>query len=151
MEELGLAPGAELKALHDSLGTAFAASQPSAATGPLAIDDGFVGRSVELRRIAELLARDDCRLLCIIGPGGVGKTRLARRALQDLAPAYADGVAFVALEDVAVAGEIGGRLALEIGVGLAGSAEAPDPAVALLRDRPMLVLRANFLRLGPDA
>ncbi len=151
MEDLGLAPGAELKALHDSLGTAFAAPQPSAATGPLAIDDGFVGRSVELRRIAELLARDDCRLLCIIGPGGVGKTRLARRALQDLAPAYADGVAFVALEDVAVAGEIGGRLALEIGVGLAGSAEPLDKVVAFLRDRHMLLVLDNFEHLVADA
>src|SRR5258706_16305942 len=134
MEDLGLAPGAELKALHDSLGTAFAAPQPSAATGPLAIDDGFVGRSVELRRIAELLARDDCRLLCIIGPGGVGKTRLARRALQDLAPAYADGVAFVALEDVAGGGEIGGRLASGNGDGLAWRPWAPAQVFQLLVD-----------------
>ena len=151
MQDLGLTPGAELKALHDSLGTTFAAPQPPAAARPPTTDDGFVGRSVELRRIAELVARDDCRLLCIIGPGGVGKTRLARRALRELAPAYADGVAFVALEDVAVIGEIGGRLALEIGVGLAGSAEPLDQVVEFLRDRHMLLVLDNFEHLVADA
>ena len=78
-------PGAELKALHDSsLGGAVAPRPTPPPPTPSAGDDGFVGRSVELRRIAELLAQDDCRLLSLVGPGGVGKTRLARRAMREL-------------------------------------------------------------------
>jgi hypothetical protein len=78
--------------------------------------DGFVGRSAELQRIADLLGRDECRLLCLIGPGGVGKTRLARRTMQELAPRYADGAVFVPLEDVDTPAQLGLRIAREGGV-----------------------------------
>jgi predicted ATPase/DNA-binding SARP family transcriptional activator/Tfp pilus assembly protein PilF len=149
-QDLGLAPGAELKALHDSLLTATGPPAPPASTAQATPDDGFVGRSVELRRIAALLAQDDCRLLCLIGPGGVGKTRLARRAMQDLASGYSDGGAFVPLEDVALAGEFGGRLARELGVGLAGSAEPLDQVIEFLRDRHMLLALDNFEQLAAD-
>ncbi len=44
---------------------------------------GFVGRSGELARLADLLSV--ARLVTIAGPGGVGKTRLALRAAADAA------------------------------------------------------------------
>ncbi|CAG0949569.1 Putative HTH-type transcriptional regulator [Burkholderiales bacterium] len=150
-EDLGLAPGAELKALHDSLGTSAGPPVPAASAARSAPDDRFVGRSVELGRIAELLARDECRLLSLIGPGGVGKTRLAQRAVRDLAPGYADGATFVPLEDVASSGEFGGRLAREIGVDLVGSAEPLDQVVRFLRERHMLLVLDNFEQLAAHA
>lgn len=127
-EDLGLAPGAELQALHDSLGKAVWSPTPAASTAPTP-SDGFVGRTVELRRIAALLGQDDCRLLCLVGPGGVGKTRLAQRAMQELAPGYSDGVAFVPLEDISSSSELGGRLAREMSLGLAGSEEPLDQVI----------------------
>ncbi len=150
-EDLGLAPGVELKALHDSLGTTSLPPAPTVSTALPATDDGFVGRSVELRRIAALLAQDDCKLLCLIGPGGVGKTRLARRAIQELAPGYSDGVAFIPLEDATLIGELGGRLARELGVALAGSKEPLDQVIAFLRERRMLLVLDNFEHLVADA
>ena len=78
---------------------------------PAAPDENFVGRTVELRRLRSLLGEAACRLLTITGPGGVGKTRLAQRALAEIAPTFADGGRFVALEDVATAAELGARLA----------------------------------------
>ena len=52
-EDLGLAPGAELRALHDSLGTTAVVPAPACDDRAReASDAGFVGRTVELRRIA---------------------------------------------------------------------------------------------------
>ena len=123
-DDLGLAPGAELRALHDSLGMADWSPTAAAPSAPAKLDDGFVGRTVELRRLGGLLAQDDCRLMCLMGPGGVGKTRLAQRAMDEFAPGFSDGVAFVPLEDISSSNELGSRLARELGVSLTGSDDA---------------------------
>ncbi|MHA6765157.1 ATP-binding protein [Streptacidiphilus sp. PAMC 29251] len=51
---------------------------------------GFVGRADQLASLQRLLAVS--RLVTLTGPGGVGKTRIALRALPDLRGAYPDGV-----------------------------------------------------------
>jgi predicted ATPase len=58
----------------------------------------FVGRKHELAQARKLLS--STRILTVTGPGGVGKTRLARRAAETLHRAFPDGVWLVALADV---------------------------------------------------
>jgi predicted ATPase/DNA-binding SARP family transcriptional activator len=144
--ELGIAPGAELRAMHDALGAARAPERVPV----LPADDGFIGRTAELKRLAGYIARDDCRLVTLVGPGGVGKTRLARRVLDDHA-SFGDGVAFVPLDDLATSGELATRLARELGVRLAGSGDPLDQVVAHLRERAMLLALDNFEQLAGDA
>jgi predicted ATPase/DNA-binding SARP family transcriptional activator len=66
----------------------------------------FVGRERERAEIGALLrgerpgASAACRLLTLVGPGGVGKTRLAIQVAHDVAPAFDDGVVFVPLDSV---------------------------------------------------
>src|ERR1700728_1619089 len=55
----------------------------------------FVGRTAELRHIDGLLR--DTRLVTLVGPGGVGKTRVALRAAAAAAARYPDGVCLVEL------------------------------------------------------
>ena len=57
----------------------------------------FLGRAAELAEVTTLLARDDVRLVTLVGPGGTGKTRLALQAAADAADRYPDGVWWVAL------------------------------------------------------
>ncbi|MBK9115981.1 MAG: tetratricopeptide repeat protein [Betaproteobacteria bacterium] len=145
--DLGLPPGAELVALHDTLGSVRMPVVPLEAVVPAAYDAEFIGRSVELKRIAELLAGEDCRLLNLVGPGGVGKTRLALRVLAQLAPAFPDGTVFIPLEDVVSADEVGARIAREIGVEAKRGADPEKQVIEFLRARRMLLVLDNFERV----
>ena len=149
-DDLGLPPGTELQALHDSLVGACAPDAPRpppAAAGAEADDDGFVGRSIERRRIAELLAQGDCRLISLVGPGGVGKTRLARRLMAELSPDFSDGAVFVALEEAATPAELGSRLAREVGAELVGRSDPFEQAIESLRGLQLLLVLDNFEQL----
>ena len=58
----------------------------------------FVGRRRELAEIRKKLTT--ARLVSLVGPGGVGKTRLALRIAADLGRGYADGAWLVELADI---------------------------------------------------
>ena len=75
----------------------------------------FVGRENEITEITGLLADQHCRLLTLLGPGGVGKTRLALEVAQGIVypevgakttTFYPDGVYLVALQPVASPGSL---------------------------------------------
>jgi len=93
----------------------------------------FVGREAELGEVLRRLGDPSCRLLSLVGPGGIGKTRLAVQAAQRLlargreAVPAADGVAFVP----PLPGSHQGRLvaALASALGLAPTCDdgAPTP------------------------
>src|SRR5689334_10954601 len=51
----------------------------------------FVGRTAELTAITTLLDNPDCRLLSLIGPGGIGKTRLALESAELILDTFPDG------------------------------------------------------------
>ena len=55
----------------------------------------LIGRSHELAGITGQLMNDACHLLNIVGPGGIGKTRLALEAAYALADVFWEGVAFI--------------------------------------------------------
>ncbi len=66
----------------------------------------FIGRRSELAEITYLLAKPDCRLVTVYGPGGMGKTRLALQAARAQAGQFSDGAFFVSLAAVVDAGLI---------------------------------------------
>ncbi|HEX8344602.1 MAG TPA: diguanylate cyclase [Actinoplanes sp.] len=65
---------------------------------------GLVGREHERARVAELLHAG--RLVTLVGPGGIGKTRLSLSAATDVADDFHDGVVFVALADTSTPDEV---------------------------------------------
>ncbi|MFI7449269.1 BTAD domain-containing putative transcriptional regulator [Nonomuraea sp. NPDC049714] len=103
-EELGLDPGTELSALHQAILTHDPALAPvptpetSAARPrtnlPVPLTD-LVGREEAVRHVHDLLGAE--RLVTLVGPGGVGKTRLAIAVAAQPLRAAADGVWLVEL------------------------------------------------------
>ncbi|MEV0704691.1 BTAD domain-containing putative transcriptional regulator [Saccharopolyspora sp. NPDC050389] len=81
-DELGVDPSAEAREAHLAVlrgGTGRPAARPESAPGRLpALLTTFIGREDELKLLAELM--EASRLVTILGPGGVGKTRLAVEA-----------------------------------------------------------------------
>ena len=61
----------------------------------------FIGRSREIDELQQLLNDPACRLVTLVGPGGVGKTRLALAVAETVS--FADGVFFVPLQPVQTA------------------------------------------------
>ncbi len=57
----------------------------------------LIGREREVGEVADLLRRDDLRLVTITGTGGVDKTHLALEVGHRVAPRFSDGVVFVSL------------------------------------------------------
>src|SRR5262245_17613309 len=58
----------------------------------------FVDRVSETDEIIHRLNDSNCRLLTLVGPGGIGKTRLAMRVAAECAEQFDDGVYFVPLQ-----------------------------------------------------
>ncbi|MBA2287341.1 MAG: AAA family ATPase [Ktedonobacteraceae bacterium] len=57
----------------------------------------FIGRSQEIDEISALLDDPSCRLLTLVGPGGIGKTRLAVEVASQKRDVFPDGLFFVSL------------------------------------------------------
>lgn len=106
----------------------------------------FIGRCRELAELHALLAQPGCRLLTLVGVGGMGKTRLAIELARRVRGAFADGVRFVAL-DVLSDPE---RMAEAILAALGRAIQPGDPRVQLLaalRDQQRLLVLDNFEQL----
>ena len=102
----------------------------------------FIGRSRELAEVKLLL--NNCRLLTLSGTGGIGKTRLALHAAEDVAETFVDGVYFVDLAPLADHALVVNAIAAALGV-----VENPDENLLktlrrALSGRQMLIVIDNF-------
>lgn len=154
--ELDVEPGAATQAayaqfLRMETPTASSAAPPIAAAVMRAAalpspPAPFIGREAELAQLAELLADPTCRLLTVIGPGGIGKTRLALQTAVGHRPVFADGVAWVALTTVQTAEQLRAAIADALGYRLMG-ADAEREVLHLLAGRKLLLVLDNFEHL----
>jgi predicted ATPase/DNA-binding CsgD family transcriptional regulator len=99
----------------------------------------FVGRAVELRQIDGLLR--DARLITLIGPGGVGKTRVALRAAKAAEARYANGICLVEFSAVHEPELVPHAIARRLGLADQQSqASQRDALLAHLRDLRLLLV-----------
>ncbi len=110
----------------------------------------FVGRASELEAIDRLLEDPGCRLLTLVGPGGVGKTRLALEAAARRVDRYPHGVHFVPLASVASPDFLAPALAdsIQFAVDAVHSGfSAQDQLLDYLSERSTLLVLDNFEHL----
>jgi predicted ATPase/DNA-binding XRE family transcriptional regulator len=97
--------GAELSAFLTAAQGLPPASLSAAETGPLrtrlpARPTPLLGRDQEVARLLGLMRDPACRLCTIVGPGGVGKTRLAAEVAVAVGSDFPGGVFFIGLSEV---------------------------------------------------
>lgn len=107
----------------------------------------FVGRQGELADLAALLAKPNCRLITLVGPGGSGKTRLALEAAKSAHATFADGATFVALAPIASADFVAATTATALHITLAGHAPSQSQLLHYLRRQARLIVLDNFEHL----
>ena len=108
----------------------------------------FVGREHELAELAKLIADPDLRLMTILAPGGMGKTRLAMEAIQRALPEFMDGGYMVELAPLPDPNNIVSALADAVGYQF--QSDGRDPKTQLLdflANKHMLLLLDNFEHL----
>ena len=144
--ELGVPPSAETTALYERIRAA--GDMPPHNLPPQATL--FVGRTEELTQIEELLQTPNARLLTVVGPGGIGKTRLA---LQAAAQAhrrglFLHGVFFVPLEGIDSPLLLATAVAQAMGLQFSGSQEPTAQLLVYLQAREILLVLDNLEHLA---
>jgi predicted ATPase/DNA-binding SARP family transcriptional activator len=167
--KLGIAPAAETTALYKQIRSGSLTGQPRHIDTPLLYGSGkqdlaprhnlpiqptpFIGRRRELTEIAQRLAEPDCRLLTLIGPGGVGKTRLALEAAGRTSAEsfFSDGVYFVPLTPLGGVNSLISALGQALTISFYNPENfTDDPKRQLLdylQQRKMLLVMDNFEHL----
>jgi predicted ATPase/DNA-binding SARP family transcriptional activator len=107
----------------------------------------FVGRDLELAEIASLLTEKEVRLLTLLGPGGVGKTRIALQAASQLAKQYRDGVFFVALDALTSPNAIPLAVAETLQLNLQGQEDVVQQIIKAIKQKQLLLVLDNFEHL----
>jgi predicted ATPase/DNA-binding SARP family transcriptional activator len=113
----------------------------------------FVGREQELAAVLKRLHDPSCHLLNLVGPGGMGKSRLAIQAAQVLvnapqAPAlFGHGVWFVELAAVSSAAEVVATIAEALKLSFYGSVPPKQHLLDYLGEKALLLVLDNFEHL----
>jgi predicted ATPase/DNA-binding XRE family transcriptional regulator len=104
----------------------------------------LIGREKETSLLLELMSREEVRLLTIVGPPGVGKTRLALYMAEQLHPQFTNGAAFINLSPVEQPGMMLGAIADTLGV---EETSVPSRVLVLksfLQGKNLLLVLDNF-------
>jgi predicted ATPase len=159
-EELGTKPGAETVALYEritsdeDMGVRRATAVLTPPHNLLAATTIYFGRAEEQTLLREQLSQHKCRLITLVGEGGIGKSRLAQEVAWQLREQFRDGVWFVPLAGLASLADhselqdnIATTIAQTVQHSLSGQQSPKIQLRSFLRDRHILLVLDNFEHL----
>jgi len=145
--ELGVDPSFETTDLYYRLRTAAENRVRNLPAPPTAL----VGRGEELEKLGAQLIDPGCRLLTLVGPGGIGKTRLAIRAAARAEADFLHGVCFVTLGAVDRPDQLVPAVAGALQMTFRPGSEMRGQLIGYLRDRELLLVLDNLEHLAESA
>ena len=107
----------------------------------------FVGRVRDLAEIAQSVQDSACRLLTLVGPGGVGKTRLAVETARSLVNDFPAGVYFVPLQPVQSVDLLVPTIAQAVEYEFTGAVDPKTQLLSYLSNKSLLLVLDNFEHL----
>jgi predicted ATPase/DNA-binding SARP family transcriptional activator len=148
VDELGIEPSESLRRLerailaHDPSLDVAQAGPASPRRAPIPATP-LLGRERELAAIAEVVRKEDTRLVTLTGTGGIGKTRLALELVRRLSPEFQNGSAVATIANLRDPALVAGAILEALEVPEVG----PNPEEELIRalaDSELLLLVDNF-------
>ncbi len=149
-EELAVAPADETTALYEMIRDGKLAGGSMSPAHPHNLPaqrTPFVGRAQDLAQIAHTLAMPACRLLTLVGPGGIGKTRLALQAASEAVPNFRDGVYVVPLASIPSPDLLLPSIADSLGYSFYSQQDPRSQLLNYLHDKEMLIVLDDFAHL----
>ncbi|MCC6455853.1 MAG: tetratricopeptide repeat protein [Caldilineaceae bacterium] len=140
------AENSPLQSLPSAEPTSVSVPTPPAARIPLPATV-LVGRQPEATRLHHLLVEEGNRLVTLVGPGGIGKTRLALHMAHTLDECFANGAVFVPLVSISHSTELPSAIAGAMNATLAGDSSSTAQLDALLSGQSLLLVLDNFEHL----
>ena len=113
----------------------------------------FVGRDEELTKLATLLHKTNVSLVTLLGPAGVGKTRLALQLAheQHALGAFKDGVYFISLDALSDAALIVTSLLSHLELSQQGQTESFSQLTHFIAEKHIFIVLDNFEHLTEGA
>ena len=152
-DELGILPSEETGGLYNAIRSGKVEISPSFPISPPRHNlptqtTPFIGQERELMDLSRLLNDPATRLVTILAPGGMGKTRLALEAAKNHLELGQDRVCFVDLATLTIAEDIVPTIADAAGYPFQQDERSPERQLLdYFREKQMLLVLDNFEHL----
>jgi len=104
----------------------------------------FIGREQDIIDVCALLTRNDVQLVTVLGPAGIGKTRLGIQIATHTRDRFSDGICFISLATVSDLALLVSAVAHELDIREYETVSLVEQVKEFLREKEFLLVLDNF-------